>query len=105
MWNVDFVDPHLFAFRNPEKTELFVNSTPMTSPTGSNQTANELLNGGNPDQGSPLGNRQIFAGMYGADRNFNQNIDRGPVPRSVRLRAVSVARFNFYDPRIPCLLR
>jgi hypothetical protein len=105
MWDVDFVDPHLFAYRNPEKTELFYDAVPASLATGSSTAGHELLNGGNPDKGSGLYNRQVFSGLFGADRNFNQKIDRGPVPRSVRLRAVPVARFNFYDPRIPCLLR
>jgi len=105
MWDVDFVDPHLFAFRNPEKTELFYDNVAITLPTGTNVSGHEILNGGNPDKGSGLSNRQVFSGMFGADRNFNQQIDSGPVPTSVRLRAVQVARFNFYDPRIPCLLR
>jgi hypothetical protein len=105
MWDVDFVDPHLFAFRNPEKTELFFDSVPQNSASGTNVSGHEILNGGNPDKGSGLSNRQVFSGLFGADRNFNQQIDRGPIPRSVRLRAITVARFNFYDPRIPCLLR
>ena len=109
MQDVVFVDPHLYAFRNPEKTELFINGTPMGQPSGTSTSSNEMLNGwtngGAPDDGPYLGNRQVFSGIFGADRNFNQKIDRGPIPRSVRLRAVQVARFNYYDPRIPCLLR
>jgi hypothetical protein len=32
-------------------------------------------------------------------------VDGGPVPAAVRLRAISVARFNFYDPRVSGSLR
>ena len=48
---------------------------------------------------------QVFSGLYGADRNYNHKLDRGPVPRSVRLRAVEIARFNFYDPRVQVTTR
>lgn len=48
---------------------------------------------------------KAFCGMYGADRNFNRQLDRGPVSRNVRLRASAVARFNYYDPRIPVVMR
>ena len=34
-----------------------------------------------------------FLGL--GDRNYNRILDRGPVPKSVRLRAVTVARFSF----------
>ncbi len=44
--------------------------------------------------------RAIFSGLYGADRNWNQILDRGPLPRSARIRAIEVSRFNIYDPRL-----
>ncbi|MBA3683650.1 MAG: hypothetical protein H0W72_00155 [Planctomycetes bacterium] len=40
-----------------------------------------------------------YFGRYGADRNFNGTYDRGPLKKSVRLRAQTIARFNMYDPR------
>ena len=49
--------------------------------------------------------KQAFVGLFGADRNFNLKLDRGPIPSSVRLRATMVARFNFYDLRVPASLR
>ena len=52
-----------------------------------------------------LGNAAIFNGLYGADRNANGLLDRGPVPTSVRLRAVQVGRFNYYDLRVPATIR
>jgi hypothetical protein len=39
-------------------------------------------------------------GAYGADRNGNLRFDRGPLPKSARLRAELVARYNYYDPCI-----
>jgi hypothetical protein len=49
--------------------------------------------------------REVFAGRYGADRNFNRVLDRGPLTPSVRIRAIQVARFNYYDPRVPAVVR
>lgn len=49
--------------------------------------------------------KALFLGVYGADRNANQLLDRGPLPPSTRLRAVEVARFNVYDPRLTMSLR
>lgn len=40
-------------------------------------------------------------GEWGADRNANGRLDRGALPRSVRQRAVTIARFNLYDTRVP----
>ncbi len=105
MWDVKFVDPHLFCFRNPEKNMLWVNGIPRGQPTGTDVTSNQLLHDDNKDWGADLDRRQVFSGIWGADRNYNKKVDRGPVPKSVRLRAVQVARSNFYDPRIVCLLR
>jgi type II secretory pathway pseudopilin PulG len=105
MRDVDFVDPHLFCFRNPEKNMLWVNDRPRQASTGTDVTADQLLHRDDLDQGPELERRQVFSGIWGADRNYNKKVDRGPVPKSVRMRAVQVARFNFYDPRIVCLLR
>ena len=113
MLDVIFVDPHLFCYRNPEKTELWFPGAaglPADLPTGTDMTAQEILNGDGldghaADRGYPLDARKTFAGLFGADRNFNKRLDRGPVPKSVRMRAAPVARFNFYDSRIPCILR
>ena len=55
------------------------------------------LNSSPPDGLSSKGND---LGMWGADRNGNRKLDIGPVPPSVRMRAVTVARFNIYQPRV-----
>ncbi len=47
----------------------------------------------------------LFVGAYGADRNFNKRLDRGVLPKSVRLHATAIARFNFYNPRLPMNIR
>lgn len=47
-----------------------------------------------------MSNKSIYLGIFGADRNGNQRFDVGSVPASVRMRAVSVARFNVYQPRV-----
>jgi hypothetical protein len=116
---VQFRDEQQWAFRNPEKCELFIQSM-LNSPTGlvtGTAATGSGSGGGNinleiqnnpwsqaPDAGPSQQAESVFSGLYGADRNYNLKLDRGPVPPSVRLRAVTVARFNFYDPRIQCLL-
>jgi hypothetical protein len=47
-----------------------------------------------------MSDKGIYLGLYGADRNGNKRFDVGTVPTSVRMRASSVARFNFYNPRV-----
>lgn len=44
--------------------------------------------------------RRIAMGGDGADFNGNRRQDRGPTAPSVRMRAVTVARYNYYDPRV-----
>ncbi len=43
-------------------------------------------------------NEDIVLGHWGADRNNNRVLDIGPIPKTTRLRAAAVARFNVYDP-------
>ena len=52
-----------------------------------------------------IGNVNVTVGAYGADRNHNYILDRGILPRSVRQRAQTIGRFQFYDPRIPVTIR
>jgi hypothetical protein len=107
MGDMQFRDEQMWAFRNPEKCELFMQPTANVA-TGTVTTGWEILNNpwnSAPDQGSGTTQESVFSGLYGADRNYNQVLDRGPVPRSVRLRAQLVARFNFYDPRVQAILR
>lgn len=47
----------------------------------------------------------VFSGLFGADRNGNGRLDRGPLPASVRLRATEISRLNYYDPRLGVSLR
>ena len=47
----------------------------------------------------------MFSGLYGGDRNQNGYLDRGPLSAAVRMRAIPIARFVVYDPRIPLNLR
>lgn len=49
--------------------------------------------------------KMVFSGRFGADRNANLTLDRGATPRSVRLHATEVGRYNFYDPRLVMSLR
>lgn len=72
-------------FNNPERFFTFENETRTTfaNKTGNNATE-----------------RGIYLGLWGADRNGNRRLDIGPVPTSVRMRAMSVARFNVYQPRV-----
>jgi hypothetical protein len=59
---------------------------------------------GPPGIGAPEA-PEVFSGRFGADRNGNDRLDRGAIPRSVRMRAQNVARFNYYDMRVSCQLR
>ena len=116
-----FFDWQQYVFRNPEKSLAFIQSmdgkpdgydvrTLIVGSDGGGRTVNnQSIGNGNSryDQAGRGGpnNKQAFIGLYGADRNFNLKLDRGTVPSSVRLRATSVARFNFYDLRVPASLR
>ncbi|MDA3959475.1 MAG: hypothetical protein PF961_01700 [Planctomycetota bacterium] len=56
--------------------------------------------------GTPVSDpKAVFNGIFGADRNMNARLDRGDLPASVRLHAVEVARFPYYDPRLTLSLR
>ncbi len=107
LWDVQFRDEQLWSYRNPEKSLLyFVDPTNLA--TGTDMSNSMVLNKpwtDYPDKGTGDQNRKTFNGMYGADRNYNLKLDRGPVPKSVRLRATSVSRFNYYDPRVQAILR
>lgn len=114
----EFHDRHQFLARNPEKTLVFTAQT-VDQETGSELPIAGVDNMGRPDAG-PAG-VAVFSGLYGADRNFNGTtvqrdaagkivkifgkLDRGTVPRSVRLRALQVGRFTYYDPRLPLVIR
>jgi hypothetical protein len=121
-----FRDWQLYVFRNPEKPLLFTQDL-SNSPTGFNVRNIVIgsddgvnVNGstasvgvGYPDVDRMKENdavwharaMRVFSGLYGADRNFNLQLDRGNVPQSIRMRATSVARFNYYDLRLPAALR
>jgi hypothetical protein len=131
MGDMEFRDEQLWSYRNPEKTLLFFKLAdpddayekprddpnriagnrgvdPRTIQTGYNVECNMILNrpwNNYPDKGWPQENRENFVGLYGADRNFNKTLDRGPLPKSVRMRATAVARFCYYDPRVQAMLR
>jgi hypothetical protein len=111
--NPPFIDWQQYAHRNPEKVMAFTSPAVGALPTGSSVAGMTIGADGAPGTTNPsqdqVGQNQnalsIFSGQYGADRNFNQVLDRGPIPRSVRLHAVLVARFNFYDMRVPSAIR
>lgn len=88
--------------RNPERMVSFIRDVSALS-TGSD-VSNALL-GASPSSDQGAGSRTVLLGVYGADRNRNYVLDRGPVPKSVRMRATQVARFTYYDPRLPITLR
>ena len=115
------VGSYVHAYRNPEKNLLFISAVDGL-PTGTGvverkirdidrtadltNTASRRTLNSPPDYGPPTAGEEpappaIFGGAFGADRNGNDVLDRGPVPRSVRMRALTVARYNFYDTRLP----
>ena len=96
-----------FGYLNPEKAISWRFDMTGTA-TGTAATPIGLGNAGNGGldtmvQG--IGNAALFNGVYGADRNFNGVLDRGPLSRAVRLRAVLLGRFNYYDLRVPAPIR
>jgi type II secretory pathway pseudopilin PulG len=110
MTELGFIGSEIRSFRNPEMVMLFTGdmsgrSTGSTLADGDLVLIKDVNSGGAPDQGSGISNKSVFSGLYGADRNFNRVLDRGPVPKSVRLRATLVSRFNFYDPRVTAVIR
>jgi hypothetical protein len=101
-------DHHIYQFRNPEKVITFTDAGVPGLATGSDVSKRRILNQDGhdgTDKGGGLDQRRRFLGRWGADRNFNGVLDRGPLPRSLRLRASEVARYNFYDPRLTLKLR
>lgn len=114
------VGSYVHAYRNPEKNLIFTSSMDGVA-TGTNvrdrkirdidrnanltNAAVRLTLDSPPDYGPPSAPEtpkppEIFTGSFGADRNGNDVLDRGPVPRSVRMRATTVVRFNYYDVRL-----
>ncbi len=111
MSNPPFFDWQQYIYRNPEKVLVFKSPVAGLS-TGADVSSLILgseggpLSSGKDDQlGRNPNAKYIFSGLYGADRNFNKKLDRGPVPRSVRMRATEVARLAFYDLRVPAAIR
>lgn len=88
--------------RNPERVLQF-NQNMASFPTG--QILSQSSDPSTVGMRDGDGNINVLTGQFGADRNHNYKLDRGPLPKSVRQRAQIVARFQFYDPRIPVLLR
>jgi len=111
MTNHDWVDGEIWNYRNPEKAILFFDQDVPSLPTGADVAPWTLgLSGYEQDRGrGDVANRDsppwIFSGLHGADRNFNQRLDRGPLPASSRMRASTIARFNYYDGRVHQCLR
>lgn len=65
---------------------------------GVNRDGHVTRNLGDPGSELP---RSADASPYGTGKPFSWGaIDEGTVPTSVRMRATTVARINFYDPRI-----
>ncbi len=115
MDNPGMLDWQLFGYMNPEKVIAFtqdsaVKATGTAVPTTGNSDGHSSFSGpsgapGRAMQGTSATAKKIFSGRWGADRNCNAKLDRGPLPPSVRLRAIEVARFHFYDLRVPALIR
>ncbi|HYE04015.1 MAG TPA: hypothetical protein VEL07_00730 [Planctomycetota bacterium] len=105
-----YADWRQFSFRNPEKALCFIEPV-AALPTGADVAAlrvGSMFNGsigGDDDRGSTPAARSVFVGRWGADRDADGVLDRGPLPPSVRLRATTVGGFVFYDPRVPLTVR
>ncbi len=99
-------DPLLYMFRNPEKL-LAYNQDVSGLPTGANVSSyhQDSDDGIEASEDQGVNRAHLFNGVFGADRNCNLTLDRGPLPITSRMRAMSVGRFNFYDPRVPLVIR
>ena len=75
--------------------------------SGTDVSNRRILNGNGEgiDKGGSMDQRRRFLASWGADRNFNGKVDRGTLPPAIRLRAIEVSRYNFYDPRLTIKLR
>ncbi|MBA3846937.1 MAG: hypothetical protein H0X45_09870 [Planctomycetes bacterium] len=96
-----YTHAQIFNFRNPEYVLLF-DQDMSTWATGADVSGMQGFGGLDwKDWQRP----DVFNGVYGADRDFDHHLDRGPLPASVRLRAIEVGRYLFYDARLPGVLR
>lgn len=109
-----WMDHHLFGYRNPEKMIVFNSdmsavATGTPTPPGKSNVIGthgpDNFGGQTNDQGLGVATMSRFLGLWGADRNANKQLDRGTVPRSTRMRALTVARFNYYDRRVHATIR
>jgi len=91
----------IFNFRNPEYVLTFGQDV-STWATGDDVSA--MQRWGDLDW-KDWKKPDVFSGVHGADRDFDKKLDRGPLPASVRLRAIEVGRYLFYDARLPGVLR
>lgn len=82
----------LYAWTDETRTANFIRSWNANS--GGYQLPLPI----SPNGTGITGYAYVHLGAFGADRNMNGVFDRGPVPRTVRMRAQQVARFAFYDP-------
>ena len=96
------------SYFNPERNLLHAQDVSLL-PAGANTTDLQInhfypLPDDRDNATTPAG-LSMFSGLYGADRNQNGVLDRGPLVQSVRMRATTIARFVVYDPRLPLTLR
>jgi hypothetical protein len=66
--------------------------------TGPDRAATSEASQSGSTNPASLDSQDIIFGHYGADRNANGRLDRGPIPASARMRATTLVRMNFYDP-------
>jgi len=111
--NDGWVNHHTYAYFHPERGYAFLKSV-VGLPTGASvddpqwlwSASGDSLQAFRPGPGpEPSDGSGAMVGRWGADRNGNRRLDRGPLPGSVRLRATSVARYLVYDPRLLFVLR
>ena len=100
-------DHHIYQYRNPEKVITFMDAGVPQLASGTDVSNRRILNGNGEgiDKGGSMDQRRRFLASWGADRNFNGKVDRGTLPPAIRLRAIEVSRYNFYDPRLTIKLR
>lgn len=88
----------MYAWIDATRTTSFIRS--ITESDSGNYNAVSAL-GTNAPGTTPnpaIAHARIHLVAFGADRNMNGVLDRGPVPRTQRMRVQEVSRFVFYDP-------
>ncbi|MBA3683810.1 MAG: type II secretion system protein [Planctomycetes bacterium] len=88
------------AWLGPDRSQTVQQSYPSPATGGWSQVVQSFVYQNYCAGPADQNNLASYFIRLGADRDGNGTFDRGPVRRSVRLRATTIARFIAYDPRL-----